>query len=187
MLALDDGLMLFHGSYTEVKTPDLEKCRPGKDFGRGFYLTTSLEQARSFSRLSARKHNRLAAGEGTGEAGVVSAFRFSASKELAFFSFEHADEEWLHFVAANRRTGLFADQIAAFANYDVIAGKIANDQTARTLQLYVSGAYGNPGSPQADGIAVSVLLPNRLENQYCFRSARALSSLQFVESSVCHG
>ena len=45
MKNLEDGMILYHGSYCVVKNPDLEKCAMYKDFGRGFYLTTSKEQA----------------------------------------------------------------------------------------------------------------------------------------------
>ena len=45
MLELKDGFVLYHGSYCEVKAPDLAKCAKRKDFGQGFYLTTSKEQA----------------------------------------------------------------------------------------------------------------------------------------------
>lgn len=48
MQELVDGLILYHGSYCEVRNPQLEKCSKRKDFGRGFYLTTSKEQAVSF-------------------------------------------------------------------------------------------------------------------------------------------
>ena len=34
MLELKDGFVLYHGSYCEVKAPDLGKCAKRKDFGR---------------------------------------------------------------------------------------------------------------------------------------------------------
>ena len=37
MLRLKDGLILYHGSYCEVKEPDLAKCAKRKDFG---YIST---------------------------------------------------------------------------------------------------------------------------------------------------
>ena len=46
MLEIKDGLILYHGSYCEVKEPDLKKCAKKKDFGQGFYLTTSKEQTK---------------------------------------------------------------------------------------------------------------------------------------------
>ena len=52
MLELKDGFVLYHGSYCEVKEPDLAKCAKRKDFGQGFYLTTSKEQAESFLKIS---------------------------------------------------------------------------------------------------------------------------------------
>ena len=84
----------------------------------------------------------------------------------------------------NRPAQLFPEIIGSLADADIIAGKIANDQTARTLQLYVSGAYGTPGTEQADDIAIATLLPNRLENQYCFRTASAVEVLAFAGYEV---
>lgn len=46
MIHLTDGMILYHGSYTEVSEIDLSKCRAGLDFGQGFYLTSSFEPER---------------------------------------------------------------------------------------------------------------------------------------------
>ncbi len=181
MLALETGLVLYHGSYAPVEKIDLDRCLPGKDFGRGFYLTSSLEQAQSFVSLSLKKHRAEDAAFQAAE-GFVSSYRVDLREDLSIHSFTEADADWLHFVASNRRGDLFPDLIEAYSAYDVIAGKIANDRTARTLQLYVTGAFGEPGSPEADSIAIATLLPNRLENQYCFRTARSLLCLDFEGS-----
>lgn len=55
MQELVDGLILYHGSYCEVTSPQLSKCAKRKDFGKGFYLTTSREQAVSFLKTSVIK------------------------------------------------------------------------------------------------------------------------------------
>lgn len=52
MQELTDGLILYHGSYCEVRNPQLERCAKRKDFGKGFYLTTSKEQAISFLKTA---------------------------------------------------------------------------------------------------------------------------------------
>ena len=39
---MKDGMLLFHGSYVPVENIDLSKCFSGKDFGRGFYLTSTF-------------------------------------------------------------------------------------------------------------------------------------------------
>ena len=44
-------MILYHGSNTGIDRIDLEKCRPYKGFGRGFYLTDIRYQA---ERMAAR-------------------------------------------------------------------------------------------------------------------------------------
>ena len=180
MSVLTEGLVLFHGSYAAVDKVDLSKCAPGKDFGRGFYLTSSYTQAVDFIPLSIRKRH-AETGESCSE-GFVSIFKVGPVEGLSILSFEDANADWLHFVAANRREGLFPELLAETSQYDIVVGKIANDRTARTLQLYVTGAYGEPGSPEADSIAIATLLPNRLEDQFCFRTPAALERLLFEGS-----
>lgn len=51
-------LILYHGSNIEIMKLDLSKCKPYKDFGRGFYLTTLKEQAARMAK------NRAALYEG---------------------------------------------------------------------------------------------------------------------------
>ena len=38
-------MILYHGTYTQFDSIDLDKCRPFKDFGKGFYLTDIRQQA----------------------------------------------------------------------------------------------------------------------------------------------
>ena len=49
MLNLVDGMVLYHGSYCEISSPDLDKCAPYKDFGKGFYLTENIELAKEWA------------------------------------------------------------------------------------------------------------------------------------------
>lgn len=183
MLALHEDMMLYHGSYTAVPEIDLNCCAVGRDFGRGFYLTSDYEQAKSFVRLSVKK--REAETGASASRGCVSRYRVVNPAQLLVHVFESADEKWLHFVSANRRKELFPSLVDEYRRFDVIVGKIANDQTARTLQLYVTEGFGIPGTPAADQLAISALLPNRLSNQFCFRSEGALAHLVF-EGSDCY-
>ena len=47
---------------------------------------------------------------------------------------------------------------------------------------YIDGLYGQPGTNQADDFAIRTLLPNRLGDQYCFRTEAAVNTLEFVRS-----
>ena len=133
MLELKDGFVLYHGSYCEVKEPDLAKCAKRKDFGQGFYLTTSKEQAESFLRTS-----------------IVKAIA----------------------------TGTIEREMA---KYDIIAGKIADDATNATLTAYLAGAFGTAGDQEADDFCIKQLLPNKLKDQYCFKTEAAIECLKFVK------
>ena len=53
--ALEQGTILYHGSYTAVVKPDIVKCAKNKDFGQGFYLTTDKAQADTFAKISLQK------------------------------------------------------------------------------------------------------------------------------------
>ena len=82
MLELKDGFVLYHGSYCEVKEPDLAKCAKRKDFGQGFYLTTSKEQAESFLRTSIAKAIATGTIEEGQKFGYISTFEFKLQKIL---------------------------------------------------------------------------------------------------------
>ena len=55
MIELQDGMLLYHGSYISIPEIDLNRCFGGLDFGRGFYLTSSYEQAYNYVQLSIKK------------------------------------------------------------------------------------------------------------------------------------
>ncbi len=42
-------MILYHGSNLDIASINLNMCRPYKDFGRGFYLTSMEDQARKMA------------------------------------------------------------------------------------------------------------------------------------------
>lgn len=181
MQMLTDGLVLYHGSYMVVSEPDIAKCAKYKDFGQGFYLTTSFDQAKWFAQLTLRKAkaNRLVDEDQV--EGFVSRFLYrEAGAPLDVRSFLSADAAWLHCVVAHRRQGLFEEVLREFDGCDVVIGKVANDQTNATITNYMAEAFGPLGSQQADQICTALLLPERLTDQLCFRTPAALQHLEFV-------
>lgn len=73
--------------------------------------------------------------------------------------------------------------IEKYSVIDIIGGKIADDQTARTLQIYINGELsGKPGNPKVDKETIERLLPNRLKDQFCFRTQDAVDHLEFIRS-----
>ena len=181
MKVLYDGLLLYHGSYCEVSHPKLEKCSKHKDFGQGFYLTSSREQAESFLRTSIIKAVNRGDADIKQDYGFLSVYTVEAPESLGYRLFEDADTEWLHCIAAHRKKGFFPELECAMAGYDVIIGKIANDQTNMTLTAYLAGTFGPVGDETADRFCISQLIPQRLKDQYCFRTEEALRHLRFVK------
>ena len=185
MIELYDGMLLYHGSYVSIPKIDLNRCFGGLDFGRGFYLTSSYEQAYNYVQLSVKKALRLGSipNNFNPEDGQISVYKFHYDPNILAYFFPNASIEWLHFVAANRKQDLFPQLLKKYATIDIIGGKIADDQTARTLQRYIIGAdFGIPGTPEADRAAIKKLLPNRLQDQFCFRTQDAIDHLEFVRS-----
>ena len=181
MLELKDGFVLYHGSYCEVKEPDLAKCAKRKDFGQGFYLTTSKEQAESFLRTSIAKAIATGTIEEGQKFGYISTFEFNLSGNLETHIFESADVDWLHCIAAHRKKKMFIEVEREMARSDIIAGKIADDATNATLTAYLAGAFGTAGDKEADDFCIRQLLPNKLKDQYCFKTEAAIECLKFVK------
>ena len=182
MKNLENRMVLYHGSYCVVENPDLEKCAAFKDFGRGFYLTTSKEQAKSFAKISATKAKSRGIIPYDEKFAYISFFKVDNIDDLESFAFETADIDWLHCIVAHRKEGSFSEVRKSMQDYDVISGKIANDDTNATIIAYMGNVFGTMGSEQADKMCISLLLPERLKDQFCFRSDKAISKLEFLKS-----
>lgn len=180
MLELKNGLILYHGSYCEVRQPDLYKCAKRKDFGQGFYLTTSKKQAESFLKTSIVKALATGMINENQKYGYISIYELKLSPQLNTHVFEKADINWLHCIAAHRKKKFFMDVEQKMKKYDVVVGKIADDATNATLTAYLAGAFGTVGEKEADDFCIKQLLPNKLENQYCFKTEAAIECLKFV-------
>ena len=78
---------------------------------------------------------------------------------------------------------MFTELLKKHQMTDIIAGKVANDKTAATIQQYIRGLFpGTPGLPETDHIVIQTLLPDRLQDQFCFRTEAAIACLEFIRS-----
>ena len=120
MPELKKGMLLYHGSYCEVRQPDLSKCAKYKDFGQGFYLSDNEDFSKSWAANSKDVTSYL------------NYYELDTSG-LKIKEFTHS-LEWYDYIFANR-AGL-KDQLS---DYDVIAGPIANDTLYDTYGILTSG------------------------------------------------
>lgn len=176
------NMKLYHASYIPVEKIDISRCERSKDFGQGFYLTTDINQARSFIKTSCLKAIKKGEISADHKYGYISVFNLDDSLiNFDTFNFETADKNWLYYVAINRRSELST----VLSKYipkelftaELVSGKIANDTTNPVLTAFLSGLYGPVESEQAANTAISLLLPDRLKDQYCFKSDKAVSLL----------
>jgi hypothetical protein len=155
-------MKLYHGSTVSVAQPDLKKCRAATDFGKGFYTTTSFEQAKKWSVI---KRNRTGAAQA-----IVSEYEVDddilQNKKFKVRLFASPTEDWLNFVMNNRRGRLVSD-------YDLVMGPVANDSLYATLLLYEQGIL------QASA-AIAQLKAHTLFDQLSFHSDSAIAMLRFV-------
>lgn len=182
MQRLSDGMLLYHGSYTMVQTPDLDKCVTKKDFGRGFYLTTSKKQAKDFVRAAIKKAIAQGLIAKEQDFGYVSVFEYHEQEGISKYVYNNADANWLHCIVGHRKRNTFPLIVENMKSYDIVAGKIADDRTNVTITTYLVGGYGMIGSASADETCIAQLIPERLKDQYCFRTNEALACISFVES-----
>lgn len=153
---------LYHGSNIEIKVPKIIQSKRLLDFGTGFYLTSDYEQA---AKWAVRTTNRRETGTPT-----ISVFNIADTEleNLDILVFEAANKEWLRYISQNRSNNLVRD------SYDIVIGPVANDQAIRTVNNYLKGYL-------TEDIAIQLLLPQNLKDQYVFKTEKALSVLKFEE------
>lgn len=156
-------MKLYHGSNLEIKNPQILESDRKLDFGTGFYVTSSYEQAEKWAILTAKRRV-----EGKP---IISVFEYEDNKtsELNILKFENADIEWLRFVSGNRNNQPIGN------DYDIIIGPVANDKTMPVISLYFAGVYSEEET-------IKRLLPQKLQDQFAFKTEKALKQLNYVET-----
>ena len=157
-------IKLYHGSTVTVRKPSLRPGRPNADFGKGFYTTSSFEQAERWAHIKQERENT--------ERAVVSVYEFDESlferPDLKLRNFSSADEPWLYFVADCRKSRPH--------DYDLVQGPVANDKVFTTVNLFESGVL----SAEA---AILQLKAYKTYDQLSFHTDRVIGALRFVEST----
>lgn len=94
-------MKLYHGSNIAVKEPKILQSDRRLDFGTGFYLTSSYEQAERWALLTVKRR-----GEGKQ---IITSYNFNEEilSSLEVMWFKEADVKWLKFVANNRNVKAF--------------------------------------------------------------------------------
>jgi hypothetical protein len=153
-------MILYHGGTDIVKEPRIILSEQGRDFGFGFYTTEIYEQALKWARRQSRIRNKPA---------LLNMYEFDdvkAVKDLNFKKFIDYNLEWLEFIVNNRTSLQFKH------GFDIVFGKIANDDVGETIQAVVDGLM-------PFDFALQKLTFMQANNQYAFCTEKSLSYISF--------
>ncbi len=157
-------MIIYHGSTELVDTPEIRVSDTFLDFGKGFYTTTSYEQAERWAHIKMRRKNK--------DIGYVCIYEFdfdAALRETVVSRFESADMTWLEFVVKNRRGEEHIDGV------DMHIGPVADDNVYRSIRLFETGVLDAEET-------VKRLKAELLHDQWTFHTDKMLSFLKFIEA-----
>jgi hypothetical protein len=127
-------MILYHGTDQKIDTIDFAKSRLRTDFGRGFYLSDKLVNARAWAI------------DKSGILGIAIVLRYEIDDailnnfKIKTLRFDKPSVDWLNFVRNNRRrVSPDANQQEPRHSYDVVFGPIANDKVAIAVDKYCRG------------------------------------------------
>lgn len=163
-------MILYHGTNIEIDEIDLDKCRPYKDFGQGFYTTELYEQAEKMARRVSRIY---------GGSPVINIYEaddnFMSANDLNILDFGNVpSDKWATFVMNNRSRAFtdFSDINCNFdCKYDIVCGPIADDDMTMLFRQY-----------QNKMISFEMLINGMtfkdVTNQYSFHTLKSLRLLK---------
>lgn len=156
-------MKLYHGSIEIVKHPEIRKSNRTLDYGKGFYTTTSYQQAEEWVKRRLK--------EAEVKVGYVNVYDFDehALSSLKSLIFNAPTEEWVDFVMHNRTERGFIH------DYDIVYGPVANDRVYAAFALYEGGLLDKQN-------LIAELRTYKLVDQYLFHTEAALQTLTFVEA-----
>ncbi len=158
-------MIVFHGSDTIIDCPKIFEPKRPLDFGGGFYVTTSKEQAINWAiKVAYRNATNIK---------CVNSYEFDfdlAKKNSKVIVFDKADEKWLDFICINR-------QGKCFDSYDIVIGPVADDKVYRVVVEYENGDMDK-------STALTKLKAESLCDQILFHTEKSLRFLKFINAEV---
>jgi len=155
-------MILYHGGTEKIEKPEIRKSPSSRDFGNGFYCTDIRSQAEKWAMRQSRIRNLPA---------VLNMYDFNADsiQSLNCKIFNDYTIDWLELVINCRKNLDYTH------DFNIVYGKIANDDVGETVQAVVNGLMPMD-------FALQKLVFMHANNQYCFCTERSLAFLKYNES-----
>ena len=158
-------MRLYHGSTVSIDRIDLAKSRPNKDFGKGFYLSEDIHQARRMGEFKALTE---------GGTPVLNVYEIDdhalTSGELRVLRFDGYSRQWAEFIFLNRNN----PSPEPAHSYDVVYGPIANDRVGVQISKYEAGDIS------LDQFLENLKYMKGITYQYFFGTDLAISKLRRI-------
>ncbi len=158
-------MLCYHGSDTIVDNPKILGAKRPLDFGDGFYVTTSMDQAIGWAKkVSYRNNNKFK---------CINKYEFdekNAKDNLKVITFNKADEKWLDFIV-NNRCGKSSGE------YDIVIGPVADDKVYRVVVEFENGDMDRE-------TAIKKLKAETLCDQILFHTPKSLEYLKYIDTEV---
>lgn len=163
-------LILYHGTTADFSVVDLKHCKDKKDFGKGFYTTTDINQAINLAQQM--KRTEIYNGNAYAKA-YVYMFKIDKShmKQLNTHNFQLASLSWIDYILKNRYSE-FRNQ----EDYDLVIGKVADVVAKQVMNKFIS-SYGMQATKEQKQQLIKALKPDNLIDQYCFKTDKSLKVL----------
>ena len=156
------NMKVYHGSVCEIRHPDTLHSNASVDFGPAFYLTSFQVQAEKWARRQSLRMRKPP---------CVNEYELSEDwNDFKVLKFDGPDEPWFDFVCSCRMDGELWKQ------YDIIIGRVANDDVYLTINRYLDGELTKPA-------ALADLRYAKPNDQIAINSQRALDSLLVFKRS----
>lgn len=155
-------MKLYHGSLEVVSEPRIITPNRTLDYGRGFYTTTSYEQAEQWVRRRKGTQHSV---------GYVNVYELAdiLPDDIKQLRFDSPTEEWVDFVMRNRTEKGYEH------SFDIVYGPVANDRVYAAFALYESNLLDKEG-------LIRELRAYELVDQFLFHTEQSLQHLTFIEA-----
>lgn len=160
-------MRIYHGSTFRVEKPNLEILNYRTDFGKGFYTTTDIEQAKRWAKIKKGRLEKTERNEALHQ--YINVYEYEEDKNLNILNFTEATEEWLRFVYKNRQSDELVHQ------YDIVIGPVADDNLYQVLVNYENGVYDMEET-------IKRLKTYLLSNQISFHTLKSLEYVKYIET-----
>ena len=146
-------MLVYHGSYTEIRHPQVILGKYTKDFGTGFYCTMIKEQAQKWAKRF--------------DTPVVNVYSLLMNEKLDILEFPAMAEDWLDFIIACRN--------GMKHSHDIVIGSMADDQIYNYIADYLDGTI----TREQFWVLAKFKYPT---HQICFCTEQALQCISFQKS-----